>query len=112
VQKIYSLPDETKICVGHEYPEAGSEPVIITTVQEERQNNISINQNTKKEEYVERMNKGQQNLPVPALILPALFVNLNAGELIGYIKLPTNALKVDINLSKSTNSAGGCSSGS
>jgi glyoxylase-like metal-dependent hydrolase (beta-lactamase superfamily II) len=92
VQKIYQLPDETKICVGHEYPASDADPVIITTIGEERKNNVSINQDTKKEDYISRMNARQVNLPVPQLLFPSLQVNLRAGKLPKYIKIPVNLL--------------------
>ena len=90
VQKIYKLPDSTKICVGHEYPSKDSQPVIITTILEQKQNNISINQETKKEEYLAKMKVKQVNKPVPQLILPSLHVNLLAGRLPRFIKIPVN----------------------
>lgn len=92
IQKLYKLPDETKIYVGHEYPSAGADPVIATTIGDEKRNNISINAGTKKQDYVEKMKQNQVNLPVPQLILPALQVNLRAGKLPKFIKIPVNAL--------------------
>jgi glyoxylase-like metal-dependent hydrolase (beta-lactamase superfamily II) len=92
VQKIYQLPNETRICVGHEYPVKESDPIIITTIGEEKKNNISINENTKKEDYVARMNARQVNLPVPQLIFPSLQVNLRAGKLPKYIKILLNLI--------------------
>ena len=93
VQKLYMLPDDTKVCVGHEYPAENCEPVIISTIGEEKQKNTSINKLTKKEEYISKMNVKQINKPVPQLILPSLHVNLLAGKLPKFIKIPVNALK-------------------
>lgn len=92
VQKIYSLPDETIIYVGHEYPKNPKKPVISTTVGEEKKKNISINASTKKEDYVFRMANKQVNLPVPQLIIPSLHVNLLGGRLPKFIKVPVNVL--------------------
>ena len=93
VQKLYKLPNSTKVCVGHEYPEKDAEPVIITTIGEEKKHNASINEHTKKEDYVAKMNAKQINKPVPQLILPALHVNLLAGKLPKFIKIPVNVLR-------------------
>ncbi len=92
IQKIYQLPEGTKICVGHEYPQNNANPIIITTVKEEKQSNISINKDTKKEDYIAKMLASQVNLPVPHLILPSLHVNLLAGKLPKFIKIPLNLL--------------------
>lgn len=92
IQKLYQLPNETKVCVGHEYPAQDTEPVIITTIGEEKRNNISVNQTTKKEDYIAKMNIRQTNNPVPQLILPSLHVNLLAGKLPKFIKIPVNVI--------------------
>lgn len=106
IQKLYKLPDETRVCVGHEYPGKSEDPVIITTIGEEKKNNISINQKTKKEEYIAKMKILQLNLPVPQLIFPSLHVNLLAGKLPKFIKIPLNLFE-EIAHSNS-NSSGGC----
>ncbi len=92
VQKLYLLSPQTKVCVGHEYPEPNAQPVIITTIGEQMLSNCSINKNTSKEEYIARMAAKQVNKPVPQLILPALHVNLLAGKLPKFIKIPVNTL--------------------
>lgn len=107
IQKIYELPDETKICVGHEYPKGDSQPIIISTIGEEKQNNVSINENTKKKDYALIMQLKQTNLKVPELILPSLYVNLLAGNVPKFIKIPINAIS-DKNFIVS-NQKGGCS---
>lgn len=106
IQKLYTYPDEIKVCVGHEYPKNHSEPVIITTIGAEKQNNISINKNTKKENYVAKMQAKQINNPVPQLILPSLHVNLLAGKLPKFIKIPLNI--IGGNNSNHSSSEGGC----
>lgn len=106
IQKLYKLPDSTTVCVGHEYPDKNAEPVIITTIGEQKSNNSSVNQNTNKEEYVSKMNAKQVNKPVPQLILPSLHINLLAGKLPKFIKIPVNALGGNKTSSSSGN--GGC----
>ena len=105
IQKIYQLPDDIKVCVGHEYPNKDFEPVIITTIGEEKRNNISINQTTKKEEYVAKMNAKQVNNAVPQLILPSVHINLLGGRLPKFIKIPVNVIGAAKNYSAD---GGGC----
>lgn len=105
IQKLYKLPNDTKVCVGHEYPEKNKDPLAITTIGEEKENNVSINKDTKKEDYVAKMNERQVGLPVPQLIFPSLHANLLAGEIPEFIKIPVNFIKVE-NHSQTT--TGGC----
>ena len=90
IQKLYKLPDETKLYVGHDYPQDPSKPVILTTIGEQKKQNILLNANTTLEEFVQKREARQKTLPVPTLIFPALFVNLMAGKLPKFIKIPVN----------------------
>jgi len=93
IQKLYTLPDATKVYVGHEYPEKDSNPVIVTSIMEEKKRNVSINLTTKKEEYFAKMSAGQINLRMPELILASLQINLNAGRIPQFVKIPVNKLR-------------------
>ncbi|QED23781.1 MBL fold metallo-hydrolase [Candidatus Deianiraea vastatrix] len=108
IQKLYKLPDETLVFVGHEYPQKDSDPVILSTIGKEKATNVSINSQTKKQDYVAKMNKLQVNLPVPQLILPSLQVNLRAGILPKFIKIPLNVLPAG---NAQSGKIGGCSAG-
>jgi glyoxylase-like metal-dependent hydrolase (beta-lactamase superfamily II) len=90
IQKLYKLPEETKLYVGHDYPQDPSKPVILTTIKEQKKNNILLNENTKIDDFVQKREERQKTLPVPTLIFPALFVNLMAGRLPKFIKIPIN----------------------
>lgn len=80
IQKIYALGDQTKIFIGHDYPENGAEPCFMCTVVEEKQGNILVNQKVSKAEYVENRNKRDLGKAVPRLLLPSLQINLRAGK--------------------------------
>jgi len=95
VRKILSLPQNTKIFLGHDYPENGSEPTFCITVAEQKLNNILINDNISKENYVETRNKRDAGKAVPRLLYPSIQVNLRAGKIgnresngKNYIKIP------------------------
>ena len=88
IQKLYKLSDETKIYIGHEYPQKDYDPVLITTIGDEKKYNISINSQTEKKDYVKKMEQKQINLAFPQLIFPSLQVNLRAGKLPKFIKIP------------------------
>ncbi len=80
IQKIFALGDEAKIFIGHDYPENGAEPRFMCTVAEQKRENILVNQNISKEQYVEIRNKRDIGKAVPRLLLPSLQVNLRAGK--------------------------------
>lgn len=99
IQKIFSLPENTKIYVCHDYPESGKEPQFFCTIADQRQNNILINDKISEEEYVALRTKRDSTLSVPKLILPAIQINLRAGKLgepeengVRYVKIPLNKI--------------------
>lgn len=99
IQKILSLPDDTKIFIGHDYPAIGKEPQFLCTILEQKKHNILINETVSEEQYVETRNKRDTNKPVPKLLLPSIQVNIRAGKFeepeengIQYIKLPLNKI--------------------
>ncbi|MGC8508865.1 MAG: MBL fold metallo-hydrolase, partial [Thiomonas sp.] len=77
----------------------GREPIWQTTVQAEREGNVQLNDRTTEEEFVTFRKQRDAKLSMPALILPAVQINVRAGELpraegngVSYLKVPVNAL--------------------
>ncbi|WP_333611214.1 MBL fold metallo-hydrolase [Brevundimonas bullata] len=100
IQKILSLPDATRVFVGHDYlPEGGRADFRWeTTVGEEKAANIHIAGRTE-DDFVALREARDATLKAPQLILPALQVNIRAGALPPaepsgkrFLKLPLNAL--------------------
>ncbi len=100
IQKILSLPDETRIFVGHDYKAPGrDEYAWETTVGEQKALNIHIGQGRSIEEFVEMRDARDATLSKPRLILPSLQVNMRAGQMPPadeqgdvFLKLPINKL--------------------
>src|SRR5690606_20717238 len=81
IQKVLSLPDETRIFLCHDYQPSGREPKWETTVAEEKAKNVHVHEGVTEEEFV-RMREGRDaTLSMPTLILPSIQVNIRAGEL-------------------------------
>lgn len=102
VQRIYSLPSETKIYVCHDYQPHGRELAHLSSVAEQRESNIHINQTTEQAEFVERREKRDAELDMPRLILPAIQVNMRAGTFPPpadndqvYLKIPVTGIQTD-----------------
>ncbi len=100
IQKILARPAESRIFVGHDYKAPGrDEYAWETTVAEESVNNIHVGNGISEEDFVTLRNERDARLAVPALLLPAVQVNIRAGDLppaesngTRYLKLPLNVL--------------------
>lgn len=99
VRKILSLPNETRIFMCHDYPPEGRNVVWISTVEEQKKNNVLIHDGISKQEYVLLRNKRDAGKSVPKLLLPSIQANLRAGTFgapennnVRYIKIPVNAI--------------------
>lgn len=78
-QKIYALPDDTEIYVGHDYQPGGRDLKYKTTVKEQKTANIHINENTSKTDFITMRTERDKTLSTPKLLMPSIQVNINAG---------------------------------
>jgi glyoxylase-like metal-dependent hydrolase (beta-lactamase superfamily II) len=99
VRRLLNLPNETRLFMCHDYPPEGREPQWQTTVARQRASNIHIRDGVSEEEFVTMRTVRDRTLQMPTLILPAIQVNIRAGELpppetngTSYLKIPVNAL--------------------
>jgi glyoxylase-like metal-dependent hydrolase (beta-lactamase superfamily II) len=99
VRKLLSLPESTRLFMCHDYPPAGRPVQFETTVAEQRANNIHVHDGVTEAEFVAMRTKRDATLEMPVLILPAVQINIRAGELppkedngIAYAKIPLNVL--------------------
>lgn len=99
IQKLFALPDDTILCMCHDYQPNGREPRYEVTVREQKDDNIHVGGGTSEDEFVEIRTTRDATLSLPALILPAIQVNITAGHLpvaedneISYIKIPLDTI--------------------
>ncbi len=100
VQKILSLPEDTRIFVGHDYKAPGREEFAWeTTVAEEKARNVHVGGGKSKHDFVKMREARDATLAMPRLIIPSLQVNMRAGQMpepdetgVSYIKVPINKL--------------------
>ncbi len=98
IQKILSLPDETRIFVGHDYKAPGrDEYAWETTVGEEKARNVHIGGGKSAAEFVEMREARDKTLAMPRLIIPSLQVNMRAGQMPPAEDDGTTFLKVPVN---------------
>ncbi len=100
IQKILSLPDDTRLYMCHDYKAPGrDEYAWETSVRAQRDNNIHINDKVSRDEFIAMREGRDAQLGMPKLILPSIQINVRAGELpapedndIRYLKIPLDAL--------------------
>lgn len=98
-RKILSLPPETRLFMCHDYPPTDRPIAFETTVAAQRAHNIHLHDGITENQFVEMRTKRDATLDMPVLILPAVQINIRAGELppqesngVAYLKIPLNAL--------------------
>lgn len=97
VQKIFTLPDDTRLFMCHDYKAPGRTRFAWeTTVAEQRENNIHVNRTVPEEDFVRMRDARDRQLGVPRLLLPAIQVNIRAGELPPAEKNGTRYLKIPL----------------
>jgi glyoxylase-like metal-dependent hydrolase (beta-lactamase superfamily II) len=96
--KLYALPDSTRVFVGHDYQPEGRPVEYETTIEEEKAKNIQLKADTKKETFVEFRKSRDAKLAAPNLLLPSVQVNIRAGHLpekennqVSYLKIPVRS---------------------
>jgi glyoxylase-like metal-dependent hydrolase (beta-lactamase superfamily II) len=97
-QKIYALPDETKIFVGHDYQPNGRDLRYETTVGEQKRSNIHLRADTAVEDFVSFRQKRDASLGAPRLLYPSIQVNINAGLLPAANEQGRQFLKIPLEL--------------
>ena len=100
IQKIFELPDETRLFMCHDYKAPGrDEYAWETSVAEQRKDNIHIHDGISKQEFVDFRTGRDSQLGMPKLIIPSIQVNIRAGDMpdpegnsVSYLKVPVDVL--------------------
>lgn len=99
VRKLLDLPESTRLFMCHDYAPGGREHRNQTTVEEQRRANIHVKDGVSREDFIKLRQSRDATLPVPALLLPAIQVNIRAGRFpepekdgSSYLKIPLNKL--------------------
>lgn len=99
INKVLSLPPETRLYMCHDYQPGGREVQFVSNVADERAKNIHVRNGIGEEAFVAMRHARDATLAMPTLILPSVQVNMRAGQLpepedngMRYIKIPLNAV--------------------
>ena len=99
IQKVLTLPDETRLFMCHDYGPNGRSIQWETTVLEQKNNNIHVGKNKTRDDFIKFRTERDAQLAMPKLIIPALQVNMRAGEVPTdnngnkVLKVPVNGLE-------------------
>lgn len=80
IRRILELPPETRIFVCHDYGPNGRPFAWETTVAAQRASNEYVKDRISEDEFVQMREDRDATLPMPALILPSVQVNVRAGH--------------------------------
>jgi glyoxylase-like metal-dependent hydrolase (beta-lactamase superfamily II) len=99
IRRLLDLPAATRLFVCHDYGPGGREIAWETTVGEQHRANIHVHDGIGEEDYVAMRTARDRTLDMPALMLPAVQVNMRAGYLpppeangVSYLKIPVNGI--------------------
>lgn len=99
IQRLYQLPGGTRLYLCHDYQPVERDAIASVTVDQQRTGNVHVRHDTPREEFIRMRTARDQTLTMPALILPAVQVNIRAGRLppaagngVSYLKIPVDRL--------------------
>ena len=99
VEKLYRLPDETRVFTGHDYRPGGRPMKFESTIGEHKRDNVQLDATTPRDAFVRFREQRDRELEMPVLIIPSVQVNIRAGALpepeengVSYLKVPLNLL--------------------
>jgi glyoxylase-like metal-dependent hydrolase (beta-lactamase superfamily II) len=96
IQRLLSLPPETRLFMCHDYKAPGRDSYAWeTTVGEERARNVHVGSGVSEDDFVAMREKRDATLAAPLLLLPSIQVNIRAGKFppaesngVRYLKIP------------------------
>jgi glyoxylase-like metal-dependent hydrolase (beta-lactamase superfamily II) len=99
IHKLLAFPASVRLYVCHDYPPTGRAPQCQSTVGEQRKSNIHIHDGIDEATFVAMRTRRDAGLCMPTLLLPAIQVNVRAGNFppaeengVTYLKIPINKL--------------------
>lgn len=100
IQRLLSLPEPTQLLLCHDYRPNGRALVWRSSVAEQRAHNLHLRACPNEDSFVTLRQQRDATLGMPALMLPAVQVNVRAGRLpapqangVRYLSIPLNILK-------------------
>ena len=80
-ERLYALPDATRVFVGHDYQPNGRPLRYETTIGRSKEANVQLRASTTREEFVRMRTERDATLAAPRLLYPSVQINIDAGRL-------------------------------
>lgn len=103
---LYTLPDETRVFVGHDYQPNGRALRAETTIGASKRRNVQLHAETTREQFVKMRNERDAKLDAPRLLFQSVQVNVDAGRLPAPHANGKRYLNIPLNLFKPTDEVG------
>ncbi len=98
---LYTLPDQTRVFVGHDYQPNGRALAYQTTIGESRRNNVHLFVGRDEQAFVEFRSNRDKGLEAPRLLYPSVQVNIDAGRLPAPDAAGRSLFKIPVNIAPS-----------
>ncbi len=79
IQRILSLPADTRLFMCHDYPPNGRAAIAEFTVEQQRKSNIHLSGDMTINKFVQMRQQRDETLAAPALLIPSIQMNIRAG---------------------------------
>ena len=104
--KLYALPDDTRVFVGHDYQPGGRDLAYQTTIGRSKAENPQLRAETTEAEFVKFREDRDATLAAPRLLLPSVQINIDAGRLPKPHANGQRYLSIPLNLGAPTDDVG------
>lgn len=81
IQRLYAMPDATRVFPGHDYPPAGRAWKAETTIGAEKARNPQLSAATPRDQFVAMRNERDRTLSAPKLLFQSVQLNIDAGRM-------------------------------
>jgi glyoxylase-like metal-dependent hydrolase (beta-lactamase superfamily II) len=99
-KRIYGLPDDLRVFVGHDYQPGGRPLRYESTVGAQKEGNVALPASRTEEDFVSWRQERDATLNAPTLLFQSVQINIDAGRLppaepsgLRYLKIPLNAFR-------------------
>jgi len=99
-QRLFTLPESTRVFVGHDYQPGGRAVMNETTIGFQKANNIHLKNGVSEEAFTKFRRERDKELDAPKLLFQSIQVNIDAGELPEeegsgktFLKIPVNIFR-------------------
>jgi glyoxylase-like metal-dependent hydrolase (beta-lactamase superfamily II) len=105
-ERLYALPDATRVFVGHDYQPNGRELRAETTIGRSKEMNVQLRAGTTRSDFVAMRQARDAKLAAPRLLYPSVQINVNAGLLPRPRENGGRYLTIPLDLRRKTNDDG------